>query len=87
MGTIAKMLGVFDSFVQVNTMFKAGLYLQQLRLISGIRAVLLDEDYFSTEAKEHFYRNYMEPAGVKLVDEVPEYAKKRIRAGRAWLIY
>lgn len=86
-GTIAKMLGVFDSFVQVNTMFKAGLYLQQLGLISGIRAVLLDEDYFSSEAKEHFYRNYMEPAGVKLVDEVPEYAKKRIRAGRAWLIY
>lgn len=86
-GTIAKMLGVFDSFVQVNTMFKAGLYLQQLGLISGIRAVLLDEDYFSPEAKEHFYRNYMEPAGVKLVDEVPEYAQKRIRAGRAWLIY
>ena len=68
-------------------MFKAGLYLQQLGLISGIRAVLLDEDYFSPEAKEHFYRNYMEPAGVALVDEVPEYAKKRIRAGRAWLIY
>lgn len=86
-GTIAKMLGVFDSFVQVNTMFKAGLYLQQLGLISGIRAVLLDEDYFSPEAKEHFYRNYMEPAGVALVDEVPEYAQKRIRAGRAWLIY
>lgn len=82
-GTIAKMLGVFDSFVQVNTMFKAGLYLQQLGLISGIRAVLLDEDYFSSEAKEHFYRSYMEPAGVKLVDEVPEYAQKRIRAGRA----
>lgn len=86
-GTIAKMLGVFDSFVQVNTMFKAGLYLQQLGLISGIRAVLLEKDYFSPEAKEHFYRSYMEPAGVKLVDEVPEYAQKRIRAGRAWLIY
>ena len=77
-GTIAKMLGVFDSFVQVNTMFKAGLYLQQLGLISGIRAVLLEKDYFSPEAKEHFYRSYMEPAGVKLVDEVPEYAQKRM---------
>ena len=45
------MLGVFDSFVQINTMFKVGLYMQQLGLTSGIRYIMLDDDYFSPKLR------------------------------------
>lgn len=86
-GTIAKMLGVFDSFVQINTMFKVGLYMQRLGLTSGIRYIMLDDDYFSAEAKEHFKQKYIEPAGVELIDELPCSYEKSVRAGRALLIY
>lgn len=86
-GTIAKMLGVFDSFVQINTMFKVGLYMQQLGLSSGIRYIMLDDDYFSAEAKEYFNQQYIEPANVKLINELPCDFKKCIGAGRALLIY
>lgn len=86
-GTIAKMLGAFDSFVQINTMFKVGLYMQQIGLISGIRYIVLDDDYFSSETKEYFKQKYIEPAGVELVNEIPCNYKKIIRAGRAMLIY
>lgn len=86
-GTIAKMLGVFDCFVQMNTMFKAALYLQQVGLTSGVRYVLLDSDYFSPQAAAHFERTYILPAGAQLVSAVPGDAARTVRAGRALLIY
>ena len=86
-GTIEKMLGAFDSFAQVNTMFKAGLYMQQLGLTSGIRYIILDDDFFSAEAKEHFDHRYIKPAGVELRDELPDSYQKCVRAGRATLVY
>lgn len=86
-GTIAKMLGAFDSFVQINTMFKVILYTQQLGLTSGVRCIMLDDDYFSAEAKEHFRKRYIEPAGVTLIDKLPCSYEKSVRAGRALLVY
>lgn len=85
--TIEKMLDAFDSFVQINTMFKASLYMQQLGLTSGVRYIMLDDDYFSSEMKEYFNRKYIEPAGVTLVDKLPCSYEKSVRAGRALLIY
>ncbi len=86
-GTIEKMLDAFDSFVQINTMFKASLYMQQLGLTSGVRYIMLDDDYFLPEVKEYFNRKYIEPAGVTLVDKLPCSYEKSVRAGRALLIY
>lgn len=86
-GTIAKMLDAFDSFVQTNTMFKASLYMQQIGLTSGVQYIMLDDDYFSAEAKEYFNQKYIVPAGVTLIDELPCRYTKSIRAGRAMLIY
>lgn len=56
-------------------------------LTSGIRYIMLDDDYFSAEAKEHFKQKYIEPAGVELIDELPCSYEKSVRAGRALLIY
>lgn len=86
-GTIAKMLSAFDSFVQINTVFKVGLYMQQLGLTSGIRYIILDDNYFSAAAKEHFNQEYIKPAGVELIDKLPCNYEKSVRAGRALLIY
>ena len=49
--------------------------------------IMLDDDYFSAEAKEHFKQKYIEPAGVELIDELPCSYEKSVRAGRALLIY
>ncbi len=64
-GTIAKMLTAFDCFVQVHTLFK--LHLQQLGLLRGIRAVRLEEAFFTPEAMAHFEAHYLLPAGAALV--------------------
>lgn len=85
--TIGKMLSEFDSFVQVSTMFKGILYMQQVGLTSGLRYIVLDDDYFSPEVMEYFNQEYIEPAGVTLVHELPDGCEKRVRAGCAWLGY
>ena len=86
-GTIAKMLGVFDSFAQINTLFKISLYLQEIGLTQGVRQVMLDDDYFSPRAKDYFFHTYIRPAGARLISLPPEKAVRQVRAGRATLFY
>lgn len=61
--------------------------MQQLGLTSGIRHIMLDDDYFTSEAKEYFNQKYIEPAGVELINALPCCYEKSVRSGRAMLIY
>lgn len=86
-GTIAKLLRSFDGFAQMNTLFKTGLFLQQVGLLQGIRYVCLDEAYFSPEAMEHFRRSCIAPAGAELVQAPPAHVRRAVPAGRGTLYF
>ena len=82
-----KMLDVFDEFVQIDTMFKVGLFAQRIGLISGIKAAVLDTDYFDQQAIAHFEETYVKPAGVTLLAELPKGNNRIVVAGRGALIF
>ncbi|HEL2257965.1 TPA: hypothetical protein TZI98_002075 [Streptococcus suis] len=73
-GTIKKMLNEFDSFFQMNTLFKIPVFLQKIGIIDNVQSIYLDEDYFNQEFIEYFNNEYLIDTGINLVSEkIPDH--------------
>src|SRR5262249_26708754 len=80
--TINKMLGCFDVFVQLNTLYKAPLRLQALWLCR-VRAIQFSDFYSAADVKA--IKTKYVPAGVDILstDQKPDRRWQAIKAGRA----
>lgn len=64
-GTLVKMLGAFDDFFQMHTLFKIPIFLQQIGLIDTVVGVGFDTEYFEEHAIKHFCDTYLTPNGLR----------------------
>lgn len=83
--TIDKMLTKFDCFVQLKSMYKAGLRLHKLKLIK-LYAIRFDEKFYSKDESDLMFKKYGS-SEIKVVSEGSSClsGKKEIKAGKAWL--
>lgn len=81
--TIFKMLGCFDVFVQLKTLYKAALRLHQLGMVK-LKAIRFDMNFYSEqEALQMFERYGARDIRLIMGNEVPE--GREIQAGKAWI--
>ncbi|NLD50751.1 MAG: hypothetical protein GX660_26725 [Clostridiaceae bacterium] len=81
--TIFKMLGAFDTFIQLKSLYKAGLRLHQLDLIK-IKAIRFDMSFYSEDDANDMFNKYGSLDIIKVIDNsIPEGLE--IQAGKAWL--
>ncbi len=81
--TIFKMLQQFDTFVQLKSLYKAGLKLHQLGIIR-IKAIKFDMSFYSQEEADEMFELYGSDDIVKIANEpIPDCTE--IQAGKAWL--
>lgn len=81
--TIFKMLKEFDTFVQLKSLYKAGLKLHSLGVIR-IEAIRFDMSFYTEEQAEEMYQLYAASFGIKKVTKtIPQC--REIQAGKAWL--
>jgi hypothetical protein len=80
--TIDKMLAEFDCFIQMKTLYKAGLKLHQLGLID-ILAIRFDLDFYTLSEAEEMYSKY----GCSKIKMITNncHQGQEIKAGKAWL--
>lgn len=81
--TIFKMLEQFDTFVQLKSLYKAGLRLHKLGLVK-IKAVKFDMDFYTKEEAEDMFRLYGS-ADIQCVIDDTNPSGTAIQAGKAWL--
>jgi hypothetical protein len=81
--TIDKMLGEFDCFLQMKSLFKAALRLHKLDLVK-LKAIRFDPDFYTKEEARLMFEKYGNPDIVLLEGET-ELVGKEIKAGKAWL--
>ena len=83
--TINKMLDEFDNFMQLKSLYKAGLRLHELDLVK-IKAIRFDDSFYCKEDINALYDKYS-CDGIELVFTEDEGLKlgKEISAGKAWL--
>ena len=55
--TIFKMLGQFDTFIQLKSLYKAALKLHQLKIVK-IKAIRFDMDFYSKEEADGMFEKY-----------------------------
>lgn len=82
--TIDKMLAEFDCFIQLKTLYKAGLQLHKLGLVK-IKAIIFDDEYYSPEMIRELFAKYGSP-NIKLLSKTAPYQGSAISAGKAILI-
>ena len=82
-GTILKMLDAFDDFFQMHTLFKIPLFLQKVGLISNVKDISFDTEYFGEIAIEHFYEKYMKPIGAENLTGQDISMYRTLPAGKA----
>lgn len=81
--TVFKMLNYFDSFIQLKTIYKAGLRLHQLGLVI-IRAIKFDMTFYTVVEADAMFAKYGSENIQKITDDtIPN--GKAIQAGKAWL--
>lgn len=82
--TIDKMLAEFDCFIQLKTLYKAGLQLHKLGMVK-IKAICFDDEYYSPEMARELFDKYGSP-DIKLLSKNESYQGTAISAGKAVLI-
>ena len=85
-GTILKMLGAFDDFFQIHTLFKIPVFLQRVGLISHVEGIALDPDYFEPRAIAHFREHYFSPAGIRDLTGRPLPPERSFPAGKGTVL-
>lgn len=81
--TIFKMLQHFDTFVQLKSLYKAGLRLHKLGLVK-IKAIRFDMQFYTQQEADEMFELYGSTDIIKVTDEsIPE--GKEVPAGKAWL--
>ncbi|MGL4346175.1 MAG: hypothetical protein ACRCTE_13335 [Cellulosilyticaceae bacterium] len=85
-GTIGKMIDVFDDFFQMHTLFKIPLFLYKIGLMSELRGLVFDRDFFEPYACKHFEQVYLEPLGAKNLSDENIEAARVIDAGKGTIV-
>lgn len=81
--TICKMLAQFDTFVQLKSLYKAGLRLHKLGLVK-IKAVKFDMSFYNKKEADAMFEMYGSPDIQKITDDTVPLGVA-IQAGKAWL--
>ena len=81
--TVFKMLNAFDTFIELKTLYKAGLRLHQLGLVT-IRAIKFDMTFYSVAEADAMFAKYGRGNIQKVTDNTTP-AGTQIQAGKAWL--
>ena len=81
--TIFKMLAQFDTFVQLKSLYKAGLRLHKLGLVK-IKAVKFDMSFYNKKEADAMFEMYGSPDIQKITDDTVPLGVA-IQAGKAWL--
>lgn len=81
--TVFKMLNAFDTYVQLKTLYKAGLRLHQLGLVT-IRAIKFDMNFYTVAEADAMFEKYGSPNIQKITDDLVPNGRQ-IQAGKAWL--
>ena len=81
--TIFKMLGQFDTFVQLKSLYKAGLKLHKLGIVK-IKAIKFDMTFYSDAQANEMFAKYGSDDITKVIDQTEPEGYK-IPAGKAWL--
>lgn len=82
--TIDKMLAQFDCFIQLKTLYKAGLQLHKLGIVK-IKAIRFDEEYYSRDMIRDLFAKYGS-VDIQLLSKNEPLPGKAILAGKAILI-
>lgn len=82
--TIDKMLGKFDCFIQLKTLYKAGLRLHKLGLVK-IKGIYFDNTVYSQDMIDALFSKYGSP-DIKILDDTNRVEGRVITAGLAKLI-
>ena len=81
--TIFKMLQQFDTFVQLKSLYKAGLKLHKLGIVK-IKAIRFDMDFYTKKEADTMFELYGSDDIIKVTDNsIP--AGTEVQAGKAWL--
>lgn len=81
--TIFKMLQQFDTFVQLKSLYKAGLKLHKLGIVK-IKAIRFDMDFYTENEANEMFELYGSDDIIKVTDNsIP--AGREVQAGKAWL--
>lgn len=81
--TIFKMLGSFDNFVQMKSLYKIALRLHKLQIIR-VKAIRFDMDFYSQEDADTMFNKYGSEDIQKITDlTIPD--GQEIQAGKAWI--
>ncbi len=81
--TVFKMLNAFDTFIELKTLYKAGLRLHQLELVS-IRAIKFDMSFYTISEADAMFAKYGSEDIQKVTSDIIP-AGTAILAGKAWL--
>ena len=81
--TVFKMIQQFDTFVQLKSLYKAGLKLHKLGFVQ-IKAIRFDMSFYSQEEADDMFELYGSEDIAKITDNsIPEGTE--VPAGKAWL--
>ena len=81
--TVFKMIQQFDTFVQLKSLYKAGLKLHKLGIVQ-IKAIRFDMSFYSQQEADDMFELYGSEDIVKITDNsIPEGTE--VPAGKAWL--
>lgn len=81
--TVFKMLQQFDTFVQLKSLYKAGLKLHKLGIVR-IKAIRFDMTFYSKREADEMFEMYGSDDIEKITDNrIPE--GKEVPAGKAWI--
>lgn len=81
--TIFKMIQQFDTFVQLKSLYKAGLKLHKLGLVK-IKAIRFDMSFYTPKEADEMFELYGSKDIIKITDNsIPK--GKEIPAGKAWI--
>ena len=81
--TVFKMIKEFDTFVQLKSLYKAGLRLHRLGIVR-IKAIRFNMDFYSEEEAEEMFELYGSK-DIQVVESKSDIHGKEIEAGMAWL--
>ncbi len=81
--TVFKMIEQFDTFVQLKSLYKAGLRLHKLGMVH-IKAIRFNMDFYSEEEANQMFSKYGSD-DIQLVTDVHDCTWKEVEAGMAWL--
>lgn len=81
--TIFKMLQQFDTFIQLKSLYKAGLKLHKLGIVK-IRAIRFDMNFYTKNEADEMFELYGSADIIKVTDNrIP--VGREVEAGKAWL--